>query len=907
MALRDVLIKRIAQAIVTIFIVLGIDFVIFHILPGDPMTFLARNPNLSEVAQARLIEQFGLDRPLWEQFILFVRNFLSMNLGMSFHFRQEVGPIIIHHLGNTLILVVPASIVAIVVGIWIGKNSAWRRGKAADLVGLLFSLITYSIPTFWLAMFFIMLFAFGLGWFPATPGLTTPGMDFTGDPIGLVIDMMAHLMLPWTVLIVAILGSFALITRNALLDVLSEDYMITAKAKGRTEKEQLNKEAMPNAMIPITTVIALQLGFSVAGALQTEVVFSYPGIGNLIWEGVYYRDYPLLQASFFMITVVVVIANLIADFIYFYLDPRIRVGAEFTIGDRKPPRPPSHYALIIIAIIALLSTWAVIGITTILPLFILIIFVKRKPITQFLRNRLGALKPSNLLYAWKNKRSQILVRFSVIALFVNLIALVIVAFSGVFIPEWGFYWGAAFFGLRRFPPIPPGVEYPEWALTVASIAHPSVMQIILALITFGILLGRRKSLGSVFGRFIRTRMGIVGMSIVVMFAGMTIFGDIIAPYDPEEFFTGPWYRPPTVLPDTQVFMIVGGIVLLFGASLSWWILDRYKRPEIPRYIITILSGGLILFIALMFGIRSLSEENLITFIYSGAIGVIAGVLILKGLVSARAGWNLQQSWKVHLPRFLIALLGVISVGFIIQGILQTPWIVPLDFPGFHFMGTDQLGRDVYSQLIIAVRITLLIGIISTGMSVVIGTLIGLVAGYYGGMIDSFLMRFTDIFFVIPSLLLMIVMAAVLGPSIVTLILVIGLFSWPSTARIVRGQVLSIKERTYIERVKAVGGGNIYIMSKHVLAAVAPLVVANTILVTAWAILSEVVLDFFGLGDPAMISWGTMLYLAFSAGSMSNNLWWLVFPPGIMVVLLLLGVSMVGYAMDEIANPRLRRR
>ncbi|MFW9888554.1 MAG: ABC transporter permease, partial [Candidatus Thorarchaeota archaeon] len=154
---------------------------------------------------------------------------------------------------------------------------------------------------------------------------------------------------------------------------------------------------------------------------------------------------------------------------------------------------------------------------------------------------------------------------------------------------------------------------------------------------------------------------------------------------------------------------------------------------------------------------------------------------------------------------------------------------------------------------------------------------------------------------------MIVMAAVLGPSIVTLIIVIGLFSWSSTARIVRGQVLSIKERTYIERVRAVGGGNFYIIGKHVLAAVAPLVVANTILVTAWAILSEVVLDFFGLGDPAMISWGTMLYLAFNAGSMSNNLWWLVFPPGIMVVLLLLGVSMVGYAMDEIVNPRLRRR
>jgi peptide/nickel transport system permease protein len=906
MALRDVLLKRIAQAIVTIFIVLAIDFVLFHILPGDPMTFLARNPNLTEVAQERLIEQFGLDKPLWEQFILFLGNFLSFRLGMSFHFREEVAPIILHHLGNTLILVVPASIVAIVVGIWIGKNSAWRRGKAADLLGLLFSLITYSIPTFWLAMFFIMFFAFGLGWFPGTPGLTTPGMDFTGDPIGLVLDMISHLMLPWTVLIVAILGSFALITRNALLDVLSEDYMVTAKAKGRTEKEQLNKEAMPNAMIPITTVIALQLGFSVAGALQTEVVFSYPGIGNLIWEGVYYRDYPLLQASFFMITVVVVFANLIADFIYFYLDPRIRVGAEFTIGDEKPPRPISHYGLAVIAIVALLSTWAVIGITTILPLLILIVIVRRKGIAQFLKSQFSKLKASNLLYAWRNNRSQILVRFSVIVLFINLIAMTIIAVTGVFIPEWGFFWAGAFFGLEPFPPIPPGVEYPDWSMTLASIAHPSVMQIALAGATIGVILSRRKNLGTTSSRFIRTRMGTVGTATVVMFTGMTIFGDIIAPYDPEAFFTGNIYQPPDAMPEAQLLILSVGVASLLGATLIWWIFDRFKKPGIPRYFITILSGGLILYIAAIFGVQSLSVENTTTLIFSAAICIVAGAISLKGLLSARRDFSLQNL-QMHLPRLVIALLGVIGVGLIVQGILLAPWVIPLDFPGFHLMGTDQLGRDVYSQLIIAVRITLLVGIVATGMSVVMGTVIGLIAGYFGGIIDSFLMRFTDIFFVIPTLILMIIVAAVLGPSIVTLILVIGLFSWPSTARIVRGQVLTIKERTYIERVRAVGGGNSYIITKHVLPAVAPLVVANTILVTAWAILSEVVLDFFGLGDPAMISWGTMLYLAFSAGSMSNNLWWLVFPPGIMVILLLMGVSMVGYAMDEIVNPRLRRR
>ncbi len=907
MALRDVLFKRIAQAIVTIFIVLALDFVIFHILPGDPMTFLARNPNLTEVAQERLIEQFGLDQPLFVQFLLFLVNFLRLELGMSFHFKEEVGPILIEHLGNTLILVVPASLVAIVVGIWIGKNSAWRRGRPADFLGLLFSLITYSIPTFWLAMFFIMFFAFGLGWFPGTPGLITPGADFTGDPLGLVADMISHLMLPWTVLIIAILGSFALITRNALLDVLSEDYMITAKAKGRTEKEQLNKEAMPNAMIPITTVIALQLGFSVAGALQTEVVFSYPGIGNLIWEGVYYRDYPLLQASFFVITIVVVIANLLADFIYFYLDPRIRVGSEFTIGDKKPPRPISHYGYAVIVIVALLSTWAVIGITTIIPLIILMLVLKRKGITQFLRSRLRTLKPANLIYAWHYKRSQILVRLSMVVLVVNLISVSIIIATGLLSTNWVLYWGLAFTGLASFPPpLPPGSEYSALTLTISLIAHPLLTQIALVVAVMGVLLGRRKSLGSTFGRFINTRMGMAGTAIVAMFAGMTIFGDILAPYNPEAFFTGLLYQPPGALPETQLLMVSIGITFFVVAGILWWIMDRLKIQLLPRYFISIMSGGLILYIASLLGVQSLNLENMTSLAFAAGIGVIAGIIIIRGLLSAKP--NLSGKYlRKYTPRLVVAIIGVVGFGFIIQAILQAPFAIPLEFPGHHLMGTDQLGRDVYSQLIIAVRITLLVGIIATGMSVIIGTLIGLVAGYYGGIIDSFLMRFTDIFFVIPSLLLMIIMAAVLGPSIVTIILVIGLFSWSSTARIVRGQVLTIKERSYIERVRAVGGSNIYIMSKHVLAAVAPLVVANTILVTAWAILSEVVLDFFGLGDPAMISWGTMLYLAFNAGSMSNNLWWLVFPPGIMVILLLLGVSMVGYAMDEIVNPRLRRR
>jgi peptide/nickel transport system permease protein len=292
----------------------------------------------------------------------------------------------------------------------------------------------------------------------------------------------------------------------------------------------------------------------------------------------------------------------------------------------------------------------------------------------------------------------------------------------------------------------------------------------------------------------------------------------------------------------------------------------------------------------------------------GSIGfIIAGILFI--VVNSKAIRKDFQSFEIRSSIHHLGSLLLVIVGFtlLLASLLMIISVNPTSFPGYHILGTDQLGRDVFSQLVIGVRITLIIALIATLIAMGIGGVIGLLAGYYGGLADSILMRFTDVFFVIPSLTIMIILGAILPPSITSLIIVIGIFSWPSTARIVRGQVLTIKERSYIERARAVGGSNSYIIMKHVVPAVAPLIIANTVLVAAYAVLSEVVLDFFGLGDPSMVSWGTMLYQAFGAGAMSGNLWWWVFPPGIMVILLLMGVSILGHAMDEIANPRLRRR
>lgn len=227
--------------------------------------------------------------------------------------------------------------------------------------------------------------------------------------------------------------------------------------------------------------------------------------------------------------------------------------------------------------------------------------------------------------------------------------------------------------------------------------------------------------------------------------------------------------------------------------------------------------------------------------------------------------------------------------------------------GRHWLGTDHMGKDVLAGVIMGSRTSLLVGIAATMMSMVIGALVGIISGYYGNAVDSILMRFTDVFLVIPWLPLMLVLAALLGPSLTNIILVIGITSWAGTARIIRSQTLSIKERPYVERARAIGSGDLHIMAYHILPNVFPLVFANTILVAAVAILSETTLSFLGMGDPTHVSWGMMLHYAFERGATTLGAWWWIIPPGFSVVLVVLGFTFMGYALDEISNPRLRRR
>ena len=225
----------------------------------------------------------------------------------------------------------------------------------------------------------------------------------------------------------------------------------------------------------------------------------------------------------------------------------------------------------------------------------------------------------------------------------------------------------------------------------------------------------------------------------------------------------------------------------------------------------------------------------------------------------------------------------------------------------HFLGTDEVGRDVFSLILYGARISLLVGFAAAFLSIIIGTVIGLTAGYFGGWVDDLLMRLTDLFVVIPRLPLVLITVAVLGPNLFNTIVVIGILIWAGTARIIRVQTLSLKERQFVERARSLGARHWHIVRRHILPNVLPLVFANTVLIIATAIYLESTVSFLGLGDPTHISWGMILHYAFTNAAMVYGAYWYVLPPGVMIVLAVLSFTISGYALDEVLNPKLRRR
>ena len=326
--------RKIGWALVTIAVVVTFNFFLFRVLPGDPAKSGMRDPRLNPAAVEALRERFGLDKPVFinveggnpldTQFTAYLGALARGDLGTSYAFRdQEVADMLGQALVNTLWLILPAEAFAIILGVGLGLFAAWRRGRAADIAAVTFSLFMWALPIFFLG---IILLIAGANWFglPAG-GRITVGADFESFS-ALAWDVGRHLLLPTLTLGLALLGEYMLIMRSSVLDVFGEDYILTARAKGLSTYRIIRHHALRNAMLPMVTLIALTLGFTVAGAIQVEAVFSWPGLGALTVDAVADRDYPVLQGAFLLLAIAVVIANLAAELVYGWLDPRVSEG-----------------------------------------------------------------------------------------------------------------------------------------------------------------------------------------------------------------------------------------------------------------------------------------------------------------------------------------------------------------------------------------------------------------------------------------------------------------------------------------------------------------------------------------------------------------------------------------------------
>jgi peptide/nickel transport system permease protein len=323
--------SKVGWALVTLFVVITFNFFLFRILPGDPSRTLIRDPRVNPEARQALIVRFGLDKPVLlnleggnpfdSQYFAYLGALSRGDLGQSFAKRDKtVADLIGRALGNTLLLIMPAQVLAIIIGIVLGLVAAWRRGTAIDASALTFSLVMWSLPTFFLGI--LLLFA-GAQWFELpTAGRITIGAAY-GSLWDELYDIGRHLLLPTVTFTLVLLGEYMLIMRSSVLDVLSEDYILTAKAKGLTTFRIIRDHALKNAMLPMVTLIALNLGFTVSGAIQIESVFSYPGLGYLTVNAVSTRDFPVLQGAFLLLAICVVVANLAAELVYGWIDPRV--------------------------------------------------------------------------------------------------------------------------------------------------------------------------------------------------------------------------------------------------------------------------------------------------------------------------------------------------------------------------------------------------------------------------------------------------------------------------------------------------------------------------------------------------------------------------------------------------------
>ncbi|MDP9494281.1 MAG: ABC transporter permease [Actinomycetota bacterium] len=304
----------------TLIFVLVFNFFLFRIVQTDPIGSLFRGRNVPAETLDDLRASFGLDKPMGTQFVLYLRETAQLNFGVSYQSRRDVWDEIVTAIPPTVALVGVSALLSAVVGTVGGIIAAWRRNTWKDHAITSGTMVFYSMPDFWLGMILLVLFAVTFGWFPVG-GLSDAGSNATG--IALILDQLHHLFLPALTLTLAYLGEYTLVTRSSLLDVMGEDYLTVARAKGLRDVVVRNRHAVPNALLPVVTLTAINFGFVLSGAIAVEAVYSWPGLGKATADAIRGPDLPMLQGLFLLFSAAVIVFNLIADLTYSWLDPRV--------------------------------------------------------------------------------------------------------------------------------------------------------------------------------------------------------------------------------------------------------------------------------------------------------------------------------------------------------------------------------------------------------------------------------------------------------------------------------------------------------------------------------------------------------------------------------------------------------
>jgi peptide/nickel transport system permease protein len=314
----DYIIKRTAFALMTVFVAVTLNFVLFRALPGDTISNMSKVPGATPQLREELTREFGLDRSKWEQYWIYLGNLTRGDLGVSYSSTEAVTAEVGRAVLNTVPMVLLGTVFAIVFGTITGVLAAWKRRTVLDHGSVSLALIFYSLPTHWLGLMLLLL----------TAGILPRGGredEFLFDPtfVEHMVDVAKHMLLPSLTLGLVLYGQYTLVTRSAMLETLGEDFILTARAKGMRDRTIVRRHAFRNAMLPVITLVALSLGYIVAGSILIETVFSWPGVGLLVSRSVERRDWPVLQGTFLVLTMSVVFFNYVADLLYFKLDPRI--------------------------------------------------------------------------------------------------------------------------------------------------------------------------------------------------------------------------------------------------------------------------------------------------------------------------------------------------------------------------------------------------------------------------------------------------------------------------------------------------------------------------------------------------------------------------------------------------------